>query len=143
MVLNHMVNRLRRNNYVFWCEFDLFADLWQQVVGSNRCLLSLVIALRLDPVHSVPENRIHLTFLIVTEDEQTTAKVEVQLREVLVMELRVLRCICEMGKDTSNLLTLGCITDFIKFVKVDDRVHTLALDQDIHNLAPSGALVSV
>ena len=128
---------------VLLLEQYLLADLGDYVVvGDDRLLLG-VVALGLDTIHTIAENRIYLALIVVTEDEQALAQVEVDVREVFVVELVVLRRVRQMGQDACNLLALGCVTNLVQLIKVDDWVHALAIQNNLHNLAPDTSLIGI
>ena len=56
---------------------------------------------------------------------------------------RVLRGIGEMGENACDLLALGRVADLVQLVKVNHRVHTLAIHQNLDNLAPRATFVGV
>lgn len=48
-----------------------------------------------------------------------------------------------MDEQIVDLLTLGRLRDLVELIEVDDRIHTLGLDENVDDAAPRGALIRV
>ena len=132
-----------RNDDIAFTETNLCANLGDQILLRDLRLVLLVVASRVDPVHSVQKDWIDLALIVVAEDEETLAQVKVDLGKVSVVELRILTRVGKMCEDTNDLFALRRLADLVKFVEVDDRVHGTALDDDLDDLAPSAAFVGI
>ena len=107
-----MLNDMRNN---FLADANLLeeVDLTQcrihQVAFRNHELLLHIEALHPDIVHAVPQNGIHLLMVVVTEDKQTTAQIEVDAREILVLKAIVLTAVRQVDEQIVDLLALGSL----------------------------------
>ena len=124
-------------------EIDFTQGRGNEIRLGDDDLLLETEAVDLDIVHAVAQNRVNLLMIIMAEDEQTAAQIEIDAREVLVLEAVILTAVRQVNEQIVDLLTLGRLRDLVKLIEVDDRVHALGLDQHVHDAPPRGALICV
>jgi len=90
-------------------QIDLTQGLAYEILLRNNQLLLHTESIHLDVVHTVAENGIYATVIVVTEDEQTAAQIQINTREILVLETVILATIRQVDQEIVDLLTLGCI----------------------------------
>ena len=142
VIVNDVVEGLIRNHDLALLELNLLPNLRQQIVVRNHNLLLRVIPLRLDAIHSVPQNRIHLPLIIVAEDEEATTQIEFHLGEILVTKLHVLRRVNQVRQNAVDFLALGSIANLIDLIKQEYYIHASCINYRLSNLAPNRPLVS-
>lgn len=100
-----------RNNFLADANLLEEVDLTQcriyQVALRDHELLLHIEALHPDIVHAVPQNGIHLLVIVVTEDKQAAAQIQVNAREILVLKAIVLAAVRQMDEQIVDLLALG------------------------------------
>ena len=117
-------------------EIDLTQCSLDQIALRNDELLLDIEPADLDVVHTIAQNGIDALMIVVTEDEQTATEIEINAREILVLKAIILRTIRQMNQQIVDLLALGCLTDLVELIEVNDGIHALRLDEHIHNAAP-------
>lgn len=124
-------------------EVDFTERLGHEVLLRNNELLLEVEAGNLDVVHTVAQNGVDAFVVVVAEDEQATAQIEVDAGKVLVLEAVILAAVRKMDEQIVDLLALRRLADLVELIEVDDGVHALGLDEHIDDAPPCGALIRV
>ena len=74
--------------------------------------------------------------VIVTEDEEAAAQVKVNTREILVLESVILCSIRQVNQQINDFFSLRGLRNLIQLVKVDNRIHALALNENLRDASP-------
>jgi len=106
IVLNNLSNDLTTDAQLLE-EMHLPQGSGDQVVLGDDQLLLEIEAVDVDIVHAIAQNRVHALVVVMTEDKQTTAEIQVNATEVLVLKAIVLAAIRQVDQQVVDLLTLG------------------------------------
>ena len=100
-----------RNNFLadanLLKEIDLTQCRIHQVAFCNHKLLLHIEAIDLDIIHTVPQNGVDLLVIVVAEDKQTTAQIQVDARKIFVLKAIILAAIGQMDEQIVDLFALG------------------------------------
>lgn len=96
LITREVLNNVRHDVLTeakFLKEIDFTKSRGDKVVLRNDDLLLQAEAVDLDVVHAVSQNWVDLFVIVMAEDEQTAAQVEVDARKVLVLEAVILAAV--------------------------------------------------
>ena len=122
---------------------QLVEDLRHDVVRTDHVLVVGAQRLDRDLLDAVEEDRVDPRRVVVAEDEDALGEVKEDAREVAVGELAVLRGVGEVREDADDLLAPLGRRNLVELVDVDDRVHTLGVDDAVDDAPPGRADVRV
>ena len=97
----------------FLKEIDFTKGGGDEVRLRNDDLLLETEAIHLDVVHAVAQNWVDLLMIVMREDEQAAAQIEVDAREVFVLEAVVLAAVRQVDEQIVDLLALRRLRDLV------------------------------
>ena len=81
--------------------------------------------------------------IIVTEDKEAATQVKINTRKILILELIILCSIRQVNQKINDFLSLRSIRNLIQLIKVDDRIHALALNKNLGDASPCRSFICV